>query len=166
MATPHVFVVHEHHASRLHYDVRLEVGGVLKSWAVPKGPSMNPAEKRLAVMVQDHPLEYGAFEGVIPAGRYGAGPVVIWDRGGFEPIGQTDAAAALAGGSLKFHLAGARLKGAFALVRLTGPRATGKEWLLMKQQDAFADPAFSLASALTPAKRRALAEAVPPCETS
>ena len=159
------FIVHEHHASRLHYDFRLEIDGVLKSWAVPKGPSMNPADKRLAVMVDDHPLEYGAFEGVIPEGRYGAGPVVIWDHGSFEWLEGTDRREGLKQGSLKFTLHGKRLKGAFALVTLKGPRTTGKEWLLIKKVDQFADPAFSLTSALTPAKRRQLAERTPPCDT-
>ncbi len=166
MAGSPVFVVHEHHASRLHFDFRLEIGGVLKSWAVPKGPSMNPAEKRLAVMVDDHPLEYGCFEGVIPDGHYGAGPVVIWDTGTYQPLEGTNPSTSLKAGSLKFHLDGKRLKGAFALVKLNGPRATGKEWLLMKKGDEFADPAFSLVSALTPAKRQRLAETVPPCEAS
>lgn len=127
---------------------------------------MNPAEKRLAVMVDDHPLEYGAFEGIIPAGRYGAGPVVIWDAGTYEVLEGGDSLRQLAGGSLKFILHGERLKGAFALVKLNGPRATGKEWLLMKKADQDADRAFSLVSVLTPAKRMQLTEAAPPCETS
>ena len=179
-----MFVVHEHHASRLHYDFRLECAGVLKSWAVPKGPSMNPSEKRLAVMVDDHTLAYGTFEGIIPTGRYGAGPVVIWDTGTFEPLEGTDVSAQLRGGALKMALTGRRLKGTFALVRMRGRaptpnnasgkrgkgsvwgRGTGKEWLLIKQSDPFADPTFSITSALTPAKRRQLKPQVPPCETS
>jgi bifunctional non-homologous end joining protein LigD len=163
---PPSFVVHEHHASRLHFDVRLEMGGVLKSWAVPKGPSMNPAEKRLAVMVDDHSLEYGDFEGVIPEGRYGAGPVVVWDRGTYDVLEGSDPLAQLKAGALKLALHGQRLQGAFALIKLKGPRATGKEWLLMKKADADADPAFRLTTALTPAKRQQLVETVPPCETS
>ena len=155
------FVVHEHHASRLHFDVRLEMDGVLKSWAVPKGPSMNPADKRLAIMVDDHALEYGRFEGLIPKGRYGAGAVVIWDHGTYELLDGS-----VATGALKLLLHGKRLRGAFSLIRLKGPRATGQEWLLMKKTDADANPAFRLTTALTPAKRKRLVETIPPCETS
>ena len=107
------FVVHELHASHFHYDVRLEIGGVLKSWAIPKGPSMNPAEKRLAVMVEDHPLDYEYFEGVIPQGHYGAGPVLIWDSGGFHP--EEDRGAGLGNGDLSSSLDGEKVKGAFTL---------------------------------------------------
>ena len=166
MAQRPQFVVQEHHASRLHYDFRLEIDGVLKSWAIPKGPSMNPAEKRLAVMVDDHTLEYGTFEGIIPDGRYGAGPVVVWDTGTYELLEGADPSAQLKNGSLKFTLHGKRLKGAFALVKMTGPRSTGKEWLLMKKADWAADPAFSIIPALTPSKRKSLRATVPPCETS
>ncbi len=161
-----MFVVHEHHASRLHFDFRLEVNGVLKSWAIPKGPSMSPHDKRLAIAVENHLLEYGTFEGIIPAGRYGAGPVVIWDMGTFEVADGLDATASLTQGSLKFVLHGKRLNGAFALINMTGPRTTGKEWFLMKKDDEAADRGFSLVSALTPAKQRQLKELMPPCETS
>ena len=166
MAKTPQFVVQEHHASRLHFDVRLEIDGVLKSWAVPKGPSMNPADKRLAVMVDDHPLDYGTFEGIIPPGRYGAGPVVIWDQGSVTFVETADPGGALRQGSLKFTFQGARLRGAFVLVQMKGPRTTGKEWLLMKKADAHADLHFALRSALTDAKRTALRETVPPCDTS
>ena len=161
-----VFVVQEHDASRLHYDFRLEINGVLKSWAIPKGPSMNPADKRLAVMVDDHTLEYGSFEGIIPEGYYGAGPVAIWDHGTYESLEATSLAVQLPAGSLKFKLHGRRLRGAFALVKLKGPRATGKEWLLMKKTDQDAQPDFQLQAALTPAQRGRLKAAIPPCETS
>jgi len=157
------FVVHEHHASHLHYDFRLEVGGVLKSWAIPKGPSMNPAERRLAILVEDHPIEYGEFEGIIPEGRYGAGAVVIWDIGIFEPL--EDPEAALASGRLSFRLKGKRLKGEFALALLKG-KGDGKQWLLMKKKDGYADPSWKISSALTPQKRRLLNERLPPCEVS
>jgi bifunctional non-homologous end joining protein LigD len=157
------FVVHEHHATRLHYDFRLEISGVLKSWAVPKGPSMNPAEKRLAVMVDDHPLDYGDFEGIIPEGHYGAGPVLIWDSGKFEPEG--DPEAGLKKGRLSFTLEGKKLKGAFALVQMKG-RGAGKDWLLIKAQDSFAKKDWKMEEALTLARKKKLAEKVPPCETS
>ena len=166
MSPSGVFVVHEHHASRLHFDFRLEMDGVLKSWAIPKGPSMNPADKRLAVMGDDHPLGYGEFEGIIPKGRYGAGEVVIWDRGTYTVLGGTDPAVQLKAGSLKFRLEGQRLRGDFAMVKLKGPRTTGKEWLLIKKADQDADPSFRLESALTPSKRKQLKALVPPCDTS
>ncbi len=160
------FVVHEHKASRLHYDFRLEMGGVLKSWAVPKGPSMNPAEKRLAVMVPDHLLEYIDFEGIIPEGSYGAGPVVIWDSGGYLPLETDDPEKAVESGKLSFELKGKKLKGAFTLARMKGlPGSTGKEWLLIKKKDAHARETYTLQSELTPAKLKQLKERTPPCET-
>ncbi len=165
-AKPLHFVVHEHKAARLHYDFRLEIDGVLKSWAVPKGPSMSPADKRLAVMVPDHALEYIDFEGIIPEGRYGAGPVVVWDSGEFVPLDTRDPAAALKQGRISFELKGKKLKGAFALALMKGlPRGTGKEWLLMKKKDEHASARFTLKTELTPARLRKLKERVPPCET-
>jgi DNA ligase D-like protein (predicted 3'-phosphoesterase) len=159
------FVVHEHRATRLHYDFRLEIGGVLKSWAVPKGPSMNPADKRLAVMVPDHPVEYIDFEGIIPEGSYGAGPVVVWDQGSYEPVDPGDAEHQLEAGKFAFVLRGRKLKGGFALARFAGGR-TGKEWLLMKKKDEHADPSWKLKSDLTPARLKRLGVKTPPCETS
>jgi bifunctional non-homologous end joining protein LigD len=133
------YVIQKHAASRLHYDFRLEWDGVLKSWAVPKGPSLDPADKRLAVHVEDHPLEYGGFEGTIPQGEYGGGTVMLWDRGTWEPLG--DATAGLAKGHIKFKLDGARLKGHWALVQMHGPRSgDGKNWLLVKEHDAAERP--------------------------
>ncbi len=157
------FVVHEHRARHLHYDFRLEMGGVLKSWAIPKGPSMNPAEKRLAVMVADHPLEYAGFEGIIPEGSYGAGPVVVWDAGNYVPL-DGDPLGGVKAGKLTFELKGKRLKGTFALAVMRG-RGTGKEWLLMKKNDVYADPRWRLETALTPRKLKALTVRVPPCDT-
>lgn len=157
------FVVHEHHATRLHYDFRLEIGGVFKSWAIPKGPSMNPSDKRLAVMVEDHLLEYGDFEGIIPQGHYGAGPVLIWDAGEFKAEG--DPEISLKKGKLRFSLNGKKLKGDFSLVLMRG-RGTGKEWLLIKANDAFAQKDWTLKEELTPLKRKQLKEKIPPCQTS
>ena len=142
-AAPLSFVVQKHAARRLHYDFRLELDGVLKSWAVPKGPSLNPREKRLAIMVEDHPLEYGSFEGVIAEGSYGAGEVIIWDRGSYRPLtGETRDAMQeqvrqqLSRGELVFWLFGEKLRGEFALVRQ--PRLGGKAWLLIKKRDRYA----------------------------
>ena len=131
-----VFVVHEHHAKRLHFDLRLEMAGVLKSWAVPKGPSMNPADKRLAVMVDDHPLDYAGFEGTIPEGNYGAGEVFIWDKGGYDLMGGS-----ITSGKLEVLFKGKKLKGIFVLTRMSGK---DKDWLLIKKTDEFADRNFRL----------------------
>ena len=152
------FVVHEHHASRLHFDFRLEMEEVLRSWAVPKGPSMNPSERRLAVAVEDHPLEYVDFEGIIPDGQYGAGPVVIWDSGTYELKEQKTY-------KISFILDGGKLKGAFTLARLKG-RGKGNEWLLIKKKDEHAVAGWKLEKSLTPKKRGSLKVRIPPCETS
>ncbi len=129
------FVIQKHRATALHYDFRLEWGGVMKSWAVPKGPSLNPSDKRLAMPTEDHPIEYNRFEGVIPAGEYGGGTVMIWDRGRWFPE-SPDVDAALSKGELKFRLDGEKLKGGWVLVRI-GRRAAGKTtpWLLIKHRD-------------------------------
>src|SRR5947209_20334496 len=128
-----LFVVHMHAATRLHWDLRLEMEGVLKSWAVPKGPSANPADKRLAVHVEDHPLEYGDFEGIIPEGNYGAGAVIVWDRGVWVPI--EDPAAGFVKGKLLFELRGYKLRGVWTLVKI---KKSVKDWLLIKERDAYA----------------------------
>ncbi|CDM62402.1 MULTISPECIES: DNA ligase D [Rhizobium] len=134
------FVIQKHAASRLHYDLRLEVRGVFKSWAVTKGPSLDPRDKRLAVEVEDHPLDYGDFEGTIPKGQYGGGTVMVWDRGYWEPEGQKGPERALEKGELKFRLDGQRLQGSFVLVRMRNDRDRGNRsnWLLIKHRDAFA----------------------------
>ncbi|MGH8231045.1 MAG: DNA ligase D, partial [Steroidobacteraceae bacterium] len=135
------FVIQKHAARRLHYDLRLELDGVFKSWAVTRGPSLNPADKRLAVEVEDHPLDYGDFEGTIPAGQYGGGTVQLWDRGYWKPSNGVAPAKALKSGELKFELEGQRLHGGWVLVRMRNDRNGGKRtnWLLIKHRDAAAD---------------------------
>ena len=134
------FVIQKHAATRLHYDLRLELDGVFKSWAVARGPSLDPHDKRLAVEVEDHPLDYGDFEGTIPKGEYGGGTVQLWDRGTWEPEGERTPEDALAAGDFKFVLAGARLHGSWVLVRMKRDWAGGKRanWLLIKHRDAYA----------------------------
>ncbi|HEY6476997.1 MAG TPA: DNA polymerase ligase N-terminal domain-containing protein, partial [Polyangia bacterium] len=134
------FVIQKHAATRLHYDFRLELEGVLKSWSVPKGPSLDPQVKRLAMQTEDHPMAYADFEGIIPKGQYGGGTVLLWDRGTWEPL-EGDPHQEFAAGNLKFRLKGTKLQGGFALIRLKprGPRRgedDGRSWLLIKERDA------------------------------
>ncbi len=152
------FVVQKHRATRLHYDFRLEMDGVLKSWAVPKGPSLDPADKRLAMQVEDHPVSYFDFEGIIPEGNYGAGTVMVWDVGRWEPLSpvtvkgkyvpatDAEADAMLKKGDLKFRLRGKRLNGDFALVHIKSrrPGSKGNEWLLIKKHDDSVEPGFDI----------------------
>jgi bifunctional non-homologous end joining protein LigD len=134
-----IFVIQKHAASHLHYDFRLEMEGVLKSWAVPKGPSYDPAAKRLAMMTEDHPYDYAGFEGVIPANNYGAGNVIIWDQGTWEFIEPgDDPVKALASGKLTFRMYGKKMFGEWALVRIRGRSTKGNEWLLLKHRDQYA----------------------------
>ena len=140
-----VFVIQKHAATRLHFDFRLELDGVMKSWAVPKGPSMDPAVKRLAMEVEDHPIEYNSFEGTIPKGQYGGGTVMLWDRGIYtygntdlEPV--TGLRRGYAKGDFKFVLLGERLKGSFVLVRTKRGDRGKNEWLLIKHRDEYAEP--------------------------
>ena len=143
-----MFVVQKHDASSLHYDFRLEIDGVLKSWAIPKGPSLNPSERRLAMQTEDHPLDYAGFEGIIPKGHYGAGEVIVWDTGQYLPqyvdLSLVPAAKAneeaqrqLAAGQLKFELRGIKLRGSWALVRMKGRQPNA--WLLIKHADEASD---------------------------
>jgi bifunctional non-homologous end joining protein LigD len=134
------FVVGRHRASRLHYDLRLEVDGVLASWAVPRGPTLDPAARRMAVRVEDHPIEYLDFEDVIPAGQYGGGDAIVWDRGTYVPEATDDPAAALEAGELKFRLDGEKLRGRFTIVRTRG--GDERQWLLIKKRDADAAPGW------------------------
>ena len=137
------FCVQRHNATRLHYDFRLEIDGTLKSWAVPKGPSLDPSLKLFAAMVEDHPVEYGEFEGNIPKGNYGAGSVMLWDRGMFELIGPESGAAQIARGDLKFRLHGEKLSGSWALVLMKG-KGKGNDWLLLKKKDEAAQPGWNV----------------------
>ena len=134
------FVIQKHAASRLHYDLRIEVDGVFRSWAVARGPSLDPRDKRLAVEVEDHPLDYGDFEGTIPKGEYGGGTVMVWDRGRWLPDGPKSPGEGLADGDFKFILDGERLHGGWVLVRMKGDRWGGKRtnWLLIKHRDEYA----------------------------
>jgi bifunctional non-homologous end joining protein LigD len=160
-----LFVVQKHAARRLHYDLRLEIDGVLKSWAVPKGPSLHPADKRLAVQTEDHPLEYAHFEGVIPEGSYGAGTVMLWDRGSYEVVGHSPVSEQVARGELKCILHGDKLRGGFALVRLRRSEK-GNEWLLIKHKDTSADPKWNIeehdGSVLTGRSLDEIAKDLPP----
>ncbi|UCD86680.1 MAG: 3'-phosphoesterase [Desulfobacterales bacterium] len=156
------FLVQEHHARKLHYDFRLEMGGVLKSWALPKGPSLNPADKRLAVMVDDHSLEYFGFEGIIPAGYYGAGAVVMWDQGAYSLQEGDNAVEALEAGKMIIELDGKILKGGFTLVKMKGRGENN--WLLIKKKDAYSITKWTIPRALTREKQAALQEKIPPCK--
>jgi bifunctional non-homologous end joining protein LigD len=126
-----IFVIQKHDASHLHYDFRLSIGNILKSWAIPKGPSVNPSHKRLAILTEDHPLQYQNFEGTIPEGHYGAGTVIVWDKGTYENLSELTPEQSFEKGSLKFQLNGKKLKGGFTLIRFRPP----KHWLLKKAKD-------------------------------
>jgi bifunctional non-homologous end joining protein LigD len=139
------FCVQRHDATRLHYDFRLSIDGVLKSWAVPKGPTLDPGLKHFAAHVEDHPVEYGDFEGNIPKGNYGAGSVMLWDCGTFELLGDATGLEQIARGDLKFRLHGEKLKGDFALVHMK-TRGKGNEWLIIKKKDDFAEPGWDVES--------------------
>jgi DNA ligase D-like protein (predicted 3'-phosphoesterase) len=134
-----IFVVQKHDATTLHYDFRLEIGGTLASWAVPKGPSLDPRDKRLAMRVEDHSLGYADFEGVIAEGQYGAGPVIVWDTGAVQPLGDEPLEKQLAGGHVKFRLEGEKLRGGFSLRRWGSNKDGREKWLLMKIDDEEAD---------------------------
>jgi bifunctional non-homologous end joining protein LigD len=152
------FTVQEHHATHLHYDFRLEMEGVLKSWAIPKGPSLNPRDKRLAIIVDDHSLKYGSYEGIIPEGQYGSGVVVIWDAGDYDFLGGN-----VQEGKIEFILHGKKLKGGFVLAKMSGKK---KEWLLIKKRDQFAEDNFVMKAILTPELRKRLKVKVPHCDIS
>jgi bifunctional non-homologous end joining protein LigD len=162
------FFVQRHDATRLHYDFRLEIGGVLVSWAVPKGPSLEPLSKHLAAKVEDHPLDYGDFEGNIPAGNYGAGSVMLWDRGTWDLLGDAPVEEQIARGDLKFILHGEKLKGEFALILMKN-RGKGNEWLIIKKRDAEAVPGWDIeqfsASVLSGRTQQEIAQGLPAHKT-
>jgi bifunctional non-homologous end joining protein LigD len=137
------FVVQMHHASRLHYDFRLEADGVLASWAVPKGPTLKPLDRRLAMHVEDHPMDYRTFEGNIPSGQYGAGSVIVWDEGTYELAEGDDPATEIANGKIKFIMHGHKLNGEFTLVKIKAREGEhGEPWLLLKDRDEHADEKY------------------------
>jgi bifunctional non-homologous end joining protein LigD len=147
-----VFVIQKHAATRLHFDLRLELDGVMKSWAVPKGPSLDPSEKRLAMQVEDHPIEYNTFEGIIPKGEYGGGSVMLWDRGTYTyPEKTNDPVKRLREGyqrgDFKFELHGKRLRGSWVLVRLRRGDPEKPAWLLIKHRDEYARPGYDIVAA-------------------
>lgn len=151
-----IFIIHEHHAKNLHFDLRLEIDGVLKSFALPKGPSMNPKDKRLAIMVDDHPLSYADFEGIIPKGYYGAGYVVIYDKGTYSLL-----KGSIKEGLIELYFNGQIIKGFFILKKL--PQGDSN-WLFFKKKDSFANHNFELKLALTEEKKRNLKEHIPECQ--
>ena len=164
------FVVQKHWASRLHYDFRLELDGTMKSWAVPKGPSFDPRDKRMAVQVEDHPVSYSGFEGTIPAKQYGAGKVIVWDSGSWQPL--SDPVQGLRGGNLKFELHGHKLHGRWVLVRIKPKAGAQREnqaaWLLIKEKDHFARPAaqYSVVDALPDSVKLAPMPAAAPAKNT
>src|SRR5713226_9195162 len=164
-AKENTFVVQKHAARRLHYDFRLAIDGALKSWAVRKGPSLTPAAKRMAVQTEDHPMGYADFEGIIPPGNYGAGTVMVWDRGRFRVEGKQGASEQLARGEIKFRLAGEKLSGSFVLVR-TKKNEKQPEWLMIKHQDDAVDSAWDIdkhdGSVLTGRTLEEIASEAPP----
>jgi bifunctional non-homologous end joining protein LigD len=140
------FVIQLHDATQLHYDFRLEAAGVLKSWAVPRGPSLDPADKRLAMRVEDHPLEYRTFEGIIPKGNYGAGEVIVWDSGTYKPQTAVPPEKSIDAGQIKFTLRGKKLQGNFALVKMHARDGSENAWLLIKERDEFVDKRWRAAA--------------------